>query len=84
MEDRQIVELYLARDESALARTAEKYGPALRALGFCPRFAPSSLAARFSALLIQQIRDTVSIQTFFLHDERYSTCINVTATGTHH
>ena len=32
MEDRQIVELYLARDESALARTAEKYGPALRAL----------------------------------------------------
>ena len=32
VEDRQIVELYLARDESALARTAEKYGPALRAL----------------------------------------------------
>ena len=32
MEDSQIVELYLARDESALARTAEKYGPALRAL----------------------------------------------------
>ncbi|MCI8811715.1 MAG: RNA polymerase subunit sigma-70, partial [Oscillibacter sp.] len=32
MEDRQIVELYLARDASALARTAEKYGPALRAL----------------------------------------------------
>ncbi len=32
MEDRQIVELYLSRDESALARTAEKYGPALRAL----------------------------------------------------
>lgn len=32
MEDHQIVELYLARDESALARTAEKYGPALRAL----------------------------------------------------
>ena len=32
MEDRQIVELYLARDESALARTAEKYGGALRAL----------------------------------------------------
>lgn len=32
MEDREIVELYLARDESALARTAEKYGPALRSL----------------------------------------------------
>ena len=32
MEDSQIVELYLARDESALAHTAEKYGPALRAL----------------------------------------------------
>nr|WP_326126309.1 sigma-70 family RNA polymerase sigma factor [uncultured Oscillibacter sp.] len=32
MEDHQIVELYLARDESALARTAEKYGGALRAL----------------------------------------------------
>ena len=32
MDDHQIVELYLARDESALARTAEKYGGALRAL----------------------------------------------------
>lgn len=32
MDDSQIVDLYLARDESALTRTAEKYGPALRAL----------------------------------------------------
>lgn len=32
MEDEQIVELYLRREESALARTAEKYGPRLRAL----------------------------------------------------
>lgn len=32
MDDSQIVDLYLARDESALERTAEKYGPALRAL----------------------------------------------------
>lgn len=32
MEDHEIVELYLARDEAALARTAEKYGSALRGL----------------------------------------------------
>jgi RNA polymerase sigma-70 factor (ECF subfamily) len=30
VEDEKIVELYLARDESAIARTAEKYGAALR------------------------------------------------------
>ena len=32
MEDEQIVELYLSRDESAVARTAEKYGSRLRSL----------------------------------------------------
>ncbi|MDE6731938.1 MAG: RNA polymerase sigma factor [Oscillospiraceae bacterium] len=32
MEDDEIVELFLARDESALAKTAEKYGKRLRAL----------------------------------------------------
>ena len=32
MDDAAIVELYLARDESAVARTAEKYGAALRTL----------------------------------------------------
>ena len=32
MEDAAIVELYLARDESAIAETAEKYGPKLRRL----------------------------------------------------
>lgn len=32
MEDERIVELYLSRDESALERTAEKYGKRLRSL----------------------------------------------------
>ena len=32
MDDGSIVELYLARDESAIARTSEKYGAALRTL----------------------------------------------------
>ena len=32
MEDNEIVDLFLARDESALAKTAEKYGKRLRAL----------------------------------------------------
>lgn len=32
MEDREIVDLYLARDEAAIARTAEKYGRRLRNL----------------------------------------------------
>ena len=32
MEDEQIVELYLNRDESAVYHTAEKYGRRLRAL----------------------------------------------------
>ena len=32
MDDGRIVELYLARDESAIAHTSEKYGPALRTL----------------------------------------------------
>lgn len=34
MEDTEIVDLYLARDESAVRVTAEKYGPRLRALSF--------------------------------------------------
>lgn len=34
MEDEKIVERYLARDESAVALTAEKYGRRLRALSF--------------------------------------------------
>lgn len=32
MDDSQIVSLYLSRDETAIARTAEKYGSRLRAL----------------------------------------------------
>ena len=32
MEDGQIVELYLSRDESAVRHTADKYGRRLRAL----------------------------------------------------
>lgn len=34
MEDKQIVELYFARDESAIAQTRETYGGRLRALSF--------------------------------------------------
>ncbi len=34
MEDEQIVELYLDRDELAVQHTAEKYGRRLRALAF--------------------------------------------------
>ena len=34
MEDTEIVDLYLARDESAVRVTAEKYGPRLRTLSF--------------------------------------------------
>ena len=34
MEDKKIVELYLRRDESAIARTAEKYGTRLRSLAY--------------------------------------------------
>ena len=34
MTDSEIVELYLARDETALARTAEHYGSRLRALAY--------------------------------------------------
>ena len=30
MEDRQIVDLYLARDEEAIKRTSEKYGARIR------------------------------------------------------
>ena len=32
MDDGSIVELYLARDETAIAQTSEKYGAALRTL----------------------------------------------------
>ena len=32
MDDGSIVDLYLARDETAIARTSEKYGAALRTL----------------------------------------------------
>lgn len=34
MEDRRIVELFLTRDEAALAHTAEKYGGQLRSLAY--------------------------------------------------
>ena len=34
MEDEKIVELYLRRDESAIARTAEKYGTRLRSFAY--------------------------------------------------
>ena len=34
MEDEKIVQLYVQRDESAIAHTAEKYGPRLRKLAF--------------------------------------------------
>ncbi len=34
MDDDQIVELYLTRDEDAIRKTAEKYGNRLRALSF--------------------------------------------------
>ena len=34
MEDKKIVELYLRRDESAIARTAEKYGTRLRSFAY--------------------------------------------------
>ena len=37
MEDRQIVELYWAREESAIARSAEKYG------GYCGSIARNIL-----------------------------------------
>lgn len=34
MDDEKIVDLYLARDESAISRTAEKYGMALRRIAY--------------------------------------------------
>ena len=34
MEDEKIVDLYLARDETAISRTAEKYGKALRRIAY--------------------------------------------------
>lgn len=34
MDDREIVELFLARDESAIQRTSEKYGRRLRSLSY--------------------------------------------------
>ena len=34
MDDDKIVELYLSRDESAIAESANKYGPALRRIAF--------------------------------------------------
>lgn len=34
MEDSQIVDLYLQRDETAVERTAEKYGPRLRRISY--------------------------------------------------
>ena len=32
LDDKQIVELYLARDEGAIRQTTQKFGPRLRAL----------------------------------------------------
>ena len=43
MEDRDIIELYFARDESAIACTREKYG------GYCARIAGNILAVREDA-----------------------------------
>ena len=34
MDDKQIVELYLARDEGAIRQTTQKFGPRLRALSY--------------------------------------------------
>ena len=47
MEDEQIVELYLDRDESAVQHTADKYGRRLRALAMrVRRGAPSRPMSR--------------------------------------
>ncbi len=35
MEDNEIVDLFLARDEEAINKTAEKYGKKLRSLAYC-------------------------------------------------
>ena len=43
MEDRDIIELYFARDEAAIARTREKYG------GYCYRIAANILPAHEDA-----------------------------------